>query len=301
MTSIIKKIVKIRFFGGKHLVNPLIEDAPTNYQNSSDSASSSSPRPSSISYLPSPAAIAASPTSHLPPPTTMRPVGRIVAFGAMLFLMATSLTSVLAVEEDPWNDLTSTQQAELTKGKSVFITEEIPGHSWPSFTIYQLIAASPIQAAAVFWDVEYASHFVPDCLNVSISKCPAPNILEATYEIKMPIFSNEFSTVCNKVCALSCGGYQIMWQFLKSKYSKSGVGSFLVVQHEGKTLLRYRTLVTPSSSIACLLRGRAESQVKAVVVAIVDQINNEVKKSKGLLAKQVEQLEKATRKATSKE
>ncbi|HLB33692.1 MAG TPA: S8 family peptidase [Chthoniobacterales bacterium] len=65
---------------GKHSVNSLIECAPTNHQNPSNSAYSSGyPLPSSISYLPSPAAAAAS-------PTTIRPVGRIVTLSVTVFL-----------------------------------------------------------------------------------------------------------------------------------------------------------------------------------------------------------------------
>ena len=57
---------------GIHSVPPSVECAPTDHQSSSNSACSSKPQ------LPSPVAAAASLTSHLQPPTTVRPVGRIV-------------------------------------------------------------------------------------------------------------------------------------------------------------------------------------------------------------------------------
>ncbi|HLB34686.1 MAG TPA: hypothetical protein VJK54_10705 [Chthoniobacterales bacterium] len=56
----------------KPVVNPSTEYASTNYQNSFDSTCSSG------SPLPSSTAATVSPTSHLSPPTTMGPIGRIV-------------------------------------------------------------------------------------------------------------------------------------------------------------------------------------------------------------------------------
>ncbi|HLB34072.1 MAG TPA: hypothetical protein VJK54_07560 [Chthoniobacterales bacterium] len=57
---------------GIHSVPPSVECAPTDHQSSSNSACSSKPQ------LPSPATASASLISHLQPPTTVRPVGRIV-------------------------------------------------------------------------------------------------------------------------------------------------------------------------------------------------------------------------------
>ncbi|HLB34867.1 MAG TPA: discoidin domain-containing protein [Chthoniobacterales bacterium] len=58
--------------GSKYSVNSSVECAPTNQQSSSNCACSNS------SPLPSPVAATTSPTSHLPPTTSIRPVGRIV-------------------------------------------------------------------------------------------------------------------------------------------------------------------------------------------------------------------------------
>ncbi|HLB33953.1 MAG TPA: hypothetical protein VJK54_06935 [Chthoniobacterales bacterium] len=91
-----------------------IECTPTNLQSSSDCDRSSNP------FLPSSAAVAVSPTSHLLPPTTIRPAGRIVTPSSSDQLAQSSETEKLAKvarekkttarseeEADIWDDMAS--------------------------------------------------------------------------------------------------------------------------------------------------------------------------------------------------
>ena len=212
----------------------------------------------------------------------------------LLFLVVLGSSSLWATSEDDlWNNLDEHQQALLHEGQQVLVVEEMSHYPWPYFHIYRLLPATPLQSASIFWDVEYAPHYIPNCLKVSINAHPASYIMEITYELKMPIFSKEISTVRDEVQVVSHGGYKISWDILSSKYSRSGRGSFLVVPHEGGALLCYSSFVHPGSSIASLLRKPAENRLQETVTAIADQIIKEVKECPEQLSKQEQELERS--------
>ncbi|MFZ4116479.1 MAG: hypothetical protein ACOYK6_07140 [Chthoniobacterales bacterium] len=208
-----------------------------------------------------------------------------------------SITSSGAAPLDPWNSLDAKEHVSLEEGKQVLVTEKVKDAPWPFFHIYRLVHATPIQAAAVFWDVENAPHFIPHCVKAVIDGHPVSNVTEVGYELEIPIFSNEISKVRNTLTNFPHeGAYEISWEVLSSKYSKSGRGSFLVFPHDQETLICYANFVDPGSIIAPLLRTHAEKQVKAVVSAIADQIEYEVQKNPEQLFRQEERLKEALEK-----
>ena len=86
-----------------------------------------------------------------------------------------------------WNTLSTQQQETLSAGKPLLLEEEITGNPWPRFTVYQLVKSTPAQAAAVFWDCEIDSQYVPNCLSVQMISRPQPWIHDGQYTLKMPL------------------------------------------------------------------------------------------------------------------
>ena len=195
--------------------------------------------------------------------------------------------------EAHWSDLTPEQQATMNEGKQLLIEENIPGAAWPCFHVYQIINASPCEVTALFWDIYYDIHYIPDCLKVVVNGRPASNIVDATYDLKMPIFPNEVTKVRNEVTALPDGSYRNSWEILSSKYSQSGKGSFLVMPYGKGSFVCYSNFVVPKSCIAGLLKGSAEQHVKSTVAAIATQSEYEVKFAPAQLAKQIKELNTA--------
>lgn len=216
----------------------------------------------------------------------------------LLCLISAIITSsCFAAPVDPWGSLNAENQALVNAGKQVLVTEKIKDYPWPYFHIYRLVNATPVQVAAVFWDVENTPHFIPHCLKAAINASPVPNIIEVDYELQIPFFSNEVSKVRNILKSFPRDdSYEISWEVLHSKYGKSGKGSFLVVPHGPGTLICYSNFVDPGSIIAPLLQNYAEKQVQETVAAIATQIEYEVKSMPEQLLKQEEQLRKALEK-----
>ncbi len=209
------------------------------------------------------------------------------------FILFTS-SRLNALLEDPWSSLSEKQKASLQEGKEVLVTEKIQESSWPYFHVYCLIKATPLQAAAIFWDVEKAPEYIPHCLRALLHARPSLNVLEVNYELEIPIFPNEFSRVRNTLHAFPHeGAYEISWEILSSRYSKSGRGSFLVLPHERGTLLCYSNFINPGSLIAPLLRAQAEKKVQETVSVLLHHIEEEVQENSDELPMQEKKLQEA--------
>ncbi len=201
-----------------------------------------------------------------------------------------------AAEKNLWDALDVRQQELLKGGKQVLIAEQIPGVLWPSFHVYRLLEVPPLQAVAVFWDVEYATHYIPDCLKASIEALPKPNVIIANYEVRVPFLPKDVSKVRDEITELPGGVYKISWEVLQSTYSKSGHGSFIALPHGSGTLLCYSNFINPENAIALLLQKQAQSRVEAAAAAIAHQIELEARQAPEQLAAQVEQVNIALKK-----
>lgn len=186
----------------------------------------------------------------------------------------------------------------LKTGKQLLITEEVPDAIWPRFHIYRLVLASPRDVEAAFWDINDDSNYVPDCTKVVINSRPASNAVNATYYLNVPFLPQEVSEAHTEVTLLPHGGYNNTWTILSSKYSQSGAGSFVIVPHKQGALVCYTNFVVPKSSIACLLRKQAESQIQATVKAIAHRVEYQLQKDPQHHAEQLKQLDAALKKGS---
>ena len=211
----------------------------------------------------------------------------------VLFLWLVGISQNSWAADTLWSTLTASQQETLNAGKQILVTEEIPKAIWPRFHIYRLITAAPRDIEAVFWDVNDDPRYVPDCMKVTVDSRPAPNIVEVTYYLNIPFLPQEVSQVRTEVTLLPLGIYNNTWTVLSSKYSQSGSGSFLIVPHNKGSLICYTNFVVPKSSIACMLRSQAESQIKATVKAIAQRVEYQLKEAPQHHAEQLQQIDVA--------
>ncbi len=196
-----------------------------------------------------------------------------------------------------WSTLTAAQQEALHAGKQILVMDEVPNAIWPRFHIYGLVSAAPRDVEAVFWDVKDDVNYVPDCMKVTVDSCPAPNIVEASYYLNVPFLPQEVSRVRTEVTLLPHGVYNNTWTVLSSKYSQSGSGSFLIIPYKKGSLICYTNFVVPKSSIACILRSQAESQLRATVKAIAERVVYQLKETPQHHALQLQELDAALKTA----
>ncbi len=190
------------------------------------------------------------------------------------------------------DDLTPAQLAQVKAGQQVTVTEDVEGKPWPRFRAYRLVKATPEEAAAVFFDYKHAKDYVPNVLKSDISNQVSPTVTEIDYGIDVPILPDEYYTVRNTLTAEGeC--YKFHWKLLKAIQTKDSEGAFRAEPFEGYTIIGYYNLVTPGSSMAGLLRGKAISQMKDTVEAIGTHIEKQKACSPNELKREVEALRKA--------
>ena len=195
----------------------------------------------------------------------------------------------------PDDTLTPSQLAQLSDGKPLVLTRDIPGEPWPEMTIWQLLRCSPEEIAGVFWDSELDPSYLPGCLEAQIVSRPTPSVQKAHFRLNMPLFlPDEVYTSDIELIPQPLGSYKITWKVLESVYAKSCNGEILIQPHEGMTLVRYRNFMVPRSKMAKLLKGPGMARVADSFQALVAQTAKESMVSSPLLAKQRKALQLAT-------
>lgn len=200
---------------------------------------------------------------------------------------------VLQGRADLLKGLTAAQQSDIKEGKQVTVLQDLPGEPWPRVTIYRVIAATPAQVAAVFFDYENASKYVPKILKSEVSKNHSPTVTDVDYGVSVPILPDEFYTAQNRLTRVPGDGYVISWTLIRAVQTKASVGELRVVPLGNATLLRYTILTTPSSGMAGLLRGKAIDMMKDTVASIAKEVGRQQTNDPDGLKKRVQALEAA--------
>ena len=181
----------------------------------------------------------------------------------------------------------------MKAGEQVVVIENVEGIAWPRVKVYRYINADPEQVAAIFFDFENAKNFVPNVFKSEISNRVGPCTMEVDYGLDVPIFPDEYYTVRNSLRMLDENSYCIEWKLLRAVMTKDSVGNFRVEPWEGKSLTCYQNLVTPSSNVAVLLRGRAIEQMKETAKALANEVEKVRSSNPAGLKKQIATLRAA--------
>lgn len=202
--------------------------------------------------------------------------------------------SLLASDPSLWGGLTQQQQSVLNSGRQVLVEAEVPENPWPRLTIYQQVKATSADVAAVFWNSELDTKYLPNCKSARIKARPSPNIHEAEFTLGMPLFLPDeqyISRITIKYPKQDC--YEITWKVLESRYSKECHGMIRIEPRGEQALFSYQNFVKPRSNFAGLLRWPAQASIVDSVKALVRQVETEKKNSPELLANQLEAVELA--------
>jgi hypothetical protein len=197
------------------------------------------------------------------------------------------------------SELNASQQGSMKAGDQVVVIESVEGQAWPRVKVYRAINADPEQVAAIFFDFEEAKSFVPNVFKSEISNRVSSCVMEVDYALDVPIFPDEFYTVRNSLRAIDENSYRFDWKLLRAVMTKDSVGNFRVEPWEGKSLVCYQNMVTPSSNIAVLLRARAIEQMKETTKALAAHVEKETATNPARLKKQVATLRAALRQQPS--
>jgi len=188
------------------------------------------------------------------------------------------------------NELAAGHQSQVKKGEQIAISEVITGKPWPRVKIYRTVDATPEEVAAVFCDFDNAKDYVPNVLKSNVANRVSPSVLDVDYGLNVPILPDEFYTTRNALKSPAPNFYRIDWKLLRAVQTKDSVGCLRIEPFEGKTLICYENLVTPGSSMAGLLKGKALQQMGETVAAIAARVESQKTSRPEDLKREVEAL-----------
>jgi hypothetical protein len=189
------------------------------------------------------------------------------------------------------NELATGHQSQVRKGEQVAVNENIKGKPWPKVKIYRTVNASAEEVAAVFCDFNNAKDYVPNVLKSTISNRVSACTVDVDYGLDVPILPDEYYTTRNFLKSTAPDTYRIDWKLLRAVQTKDSVGSLRIEPFDGgKALICYENLVTPGSSMAGLLKGKALQQMGETVAAIATQVESQKTSRPQELKTQVEAL-----------
>jgi hypothetical protein len=185
---------------------------------------------------------------------------RVLPFFAML---STALAGEII------KDLSPAEQEQLMQGKQIMHTKDVSGHPWPQATVYQWFPAEPKEVLATFFDYESAVRFVPNVIKARVSEVKNPWDKEVSYEVKVPLFPDEWYICRNVLTRTGIGNQlQIRWSLVRARSLRSAEGDLTVEPLRGGTLVRYRNLTDPGSLLAPVLKRTALGQMQKTVASL---------------------------------
>jgi hypothetical protein len=194
------------------------------------------------------------------------------------------------------SSLTAEQRARIDRGEAVQLLQPVEGSPWPASTIYQVIVATPEQAAAVLSDYALQATYTPRVKSATILRQTGADV-DVQYVIDIPVFADERSVSRQRVVHFPAG-YRIEWNTLSDSASHGSVthGSALFVPYTraGReiTLLVHRQTVQPASAFAKVpfVRNKAVQASVESVESIRKQVEKEVASAPQLLRSQMTRL-----------
>jgi len=190
------------------------------------------------------------------------------------------LYTSLSFSISPPAGLTQTELAKLTNKELIIHSKEIPERPWPEITIFALIDALPIEAAALFSDYQDQKTYIPDLIKSDPVKKISDNETIVDFEMRTPwpLANSKYSTG-NIFKRLENNGYEISWYLVKSDSLIDSKGMVQFIPYEKKTLMKYKSLIYPDSRFASIFSSKAESGMSKTVQAIAAYIEETKKKN----------------------
>jgi hypothetical protein len=202
---------------------------------------------------------------------------KIFVVSVLILFMQTSLGFSMTA---PAAELTQTEVAKLTNKELIVHSKDVSGCPWPETTVFALIDASPVEAAALFSNYQDQKEYVPNLIKSDPIGKTAENetIVDFEMHIPWPLANSKYST-CNVFTRSENNEYEISWYLVESKSLVDSKGMVQFIPYGRKTLLKYRSLIHPDSKLASMFSSKAMSGMVKTVQAIATYIELTKKKN----------------------
>ncbi len=167
----------------------------------------------------------------------------------------------------------------LKKGKEITRVEELKGEVFPRVTLVNIIPHTPAENMSVFTDFKNHKKFIPGLVKSDIVN-QSGNITDVSFELNLPAPASNSKYVTRHTLVKEGKDEILNWDLLKSKQLKATKGSIIFEDYEGKTLFIYVTHITPSSSLAWVVKSRVVPDTKETIKAVIKHLGATAGKEK---------------------
>jgi hypothetical protein len=191
----------------------------------------------------------------------------------LLVVCALVIYPSLSFSMNPSAELNDTEVAKLGHKELITHSKKLSGYPWPEITVFALIEATPLEAAALFSNYQDCTQYIPDMIKSVPSRRVADNEVIVDFEMRLPwpLTKSKYSTG-NIFSRLGDNEYQVCWYLVESDSFIDTKGTVQFIPYGNKTLLRYQSLIYPESKMASFFSSRARSGVCKTVQAIVSYV-----------------------------
>jgi hypothetical protein len=174
-----------------------------------------------------------------------------------------------------FEQLPAESRAQLERGEQVVRTWDMKGSNWPAVAVYELVAAPPEEAMAVFTDFGAQASYLRDCCGVlrSVVRDPAvggdTRVQRVFYELQVPVVSNDQYELIEVMSKGDDGTYGVSWRKVGSGgHSDDIAGRARFEPHSLGTLFYYYNFVKMTAFGSSLLSGQAVDKTRTTVHAM---------------------------------
>jgi hypothetical protein len=197
-------------------------------------------------------------------------------FLAFVLIMHASLGFSLTL----YPELNYTEQARLENKELIIRSRAIPQRPWPEITVFSVIDASPVEAAALFSNYQDQKRYIPDLIKSAPTRKIADNEVIVDFEMRTPWpLSNSKYSTRNVFKTLESNEYEISWNLVQSDSLIDSKGMAQFTPYGKKTLFTYKSFIHPDSKFASMFSSKAKDGMSKTVQAIVTYIEETKKQN----------------------
>jgi uncharacterized membrane protein len=154
----------------------------------------------------------------------------------------------------------------VLQGETVVEEHQIPNRPWPRIVVYKEINAPPEAVLALFADYENAPKFAKNLRSAEVTSVSSDNkVKDVKYTVNVPILPDIQYKVRNTVSHIKSGAYRVSWERVDSDLFERIEGSLLIYPSDGKTIVRYESVLEPSTDLVAPLKGFVAREAKQIM------------------------------------
>ncbi len=194
---------------------------------------------------------------------------------AVVTWLGASLFGMRGAAADSLRQLSEDSRARIARGEQVVYEQTVKGSHWPALTIYQVIRATPEEAAAVFTDYGGEAGYLESCCGIvkSVVTDPAvggdPRARLVYYEQRVPALSNERYTLLEVMSRGADGSFAVTWRKFSGQTRAADIVGHASLEPFGtNTLLVYYNFTDMPTFGSGLFAGRYVARTERTLVAM---------------------------------